>query len=98
MKTLAVMREGQIVAAAEAIPVVILEFARNRRVTKLSLLLDIRRVMVVKVPVGGFETIVEALPLDLAELPRRRIPSAAIMVRMILALPILGREKNGGAQ
>jgi hypothetical protein len=92
------MREGHVVAATEAITVLVLKFVWNRRTTKLSFLFDIRRVVVLKIPVGGFETIVEALTLDLAELPRRRIPAATIMVGVIRALPILGRQQNGGAQ
>ena len=60
-----------------------------------------------KVATPGFNTIVEALALDIAELLRWCIPAATIMVRVILAvrllgmvlgLAVLGHEQSGSSQ
>jgi hypothetical protein len=95
---LAIMRECEVVATAEAIAIVVLELASNWWVTELSSLLDIRWIVIVKVVVGGFEAIAEALALNVAELMWRRIPTAAIMVGVIPVLPILSCQQNGHAQ
>ncbi|MGA2170863.1 MAG: hypothetical protein ABSG62_21970 [Terracidiphilus sp.] len=72
----------------------------------------IRGTAVFEVGPPGFDAIVEALPLDIAELLRRRIPAAAIMVwtiltvsllRAVLGRAVLGRavladEQNGYCQ
>jgi hypothetical protein len=92
------MREGHVVAAAEAITVVVSKRERDGGVTELSSLLNIRWIVVVKVVVRGFEAIMKALALNVAELWRRRIPATAIMVGAVRVLPVLGREQNWRAQ
>jgi hypothetical protein len=57
--------------------------------------LRVRRVVPVEVVAGGIEAIVEALALNIAELLRRRIPAATIMVRWG---PILGYEQGWRSQ
>jgi len=44
------------------------------------------------------DTILESTPLNIAELLRRRIPAAAIMVWAVLGLAVLGNEQGGGSQ
>jgi len=67
----------------------------------------IRGTAVFEVGPPGFDAIVEALPLDIAELLRRRIPAAAIMVwtiltvsllRAVLGRAVLADEQNGYCQ
>lgn len=97
-KTLAVMRKGHVVAAAETVTVVVSKLEGDRGVTELSSLLNIQWIVVVKVVVRGFEAIMKALALDVTELRRGRIPATAIMVGVIRVLPVLGRKQNRRAQ
>jgi hypothetical protein len=66
--TIAEMREGHVVAAAEAITVVVSKWERDRGVTELSSLLKVRWIVVVKVVVRGFKAIMKALALNVVEL------------------------------
>ena len=67
----------------------------------------IRGTVIFKVGPAGFDAIVESLPLNIAELLRRRIPAAAIMVwvvltisllRAVLGRAVLGNEQGGRSQ
>jgi accessory gene regulator protein AgrB len=68
----------------------------------------IRGTVIFKVGPAGFEAIVESLPLNIAELLRRRIPAAAIMVWVVLTISllvwaalgraVLGNEQGGRSQ
>jgi hypothetical protein len=67
----------------------------------------VRLAVAFEVAPAGFDAIVEALTLDIAELLRRRIPSATIVIRVILTVPllrtvlgraVLGHEQGGCSQ
>jgi hypothetical protein len=92
------VRKGLIVAAPEAVPVIIAGGWGNRGIAEFVSSLGVWLTAVFKVAAGGFDAIVEALALDLAELLRGDIPAAAIMIlaipllRAVLGLAVLGHE------
>ena len=67
------------IATAESLPVVVPGTGRDMRMTEFVAIVDVRGAVVVEVLAGSFNTIVEALTLDVAKLLRRRIPSISVL-------------------
>jgi len=94
---------GRLIAAAEAGPIVFASEERNRRMTILVAIVDVRAAAILKVPARAFNAIVKALPLDFAEFLRRCIPSASVLAIACLRLPLrrtgcMGREQPSCSQ
>jgi hypothetical protein len=89
------VREGRVVAAAEAFAVCVAVGRWNPRMPEFSPPIRARRIVPVEVIAGSFEAIVESLALNIPELLRRRIPAAAILVRWG---PILSYEQHWRSQ
>jgi hypothetical protein len=96
------VRNGQIVAAAEAVAVIIAEGWRNVGIAEFISSFHIRGTMILDVLVGALNAIVEALALKVAKLRWRRIPAAAILaiawLRVVLGLAVLRPEQGRGSQ
>ncbi len=69
--------DGDVIAAAESIPVVATEGALYMRVTELVTVVDVGAAVIIEVLAGTFDAIMKALTLDLLEFGRRCIPSAS---------------------
>ena len=61
------VRKGHIVAAAEALAVFVACGPRNRRMAEFVSSLRIRGTMILEVPAGGLDAIMEALALNLPD-------------------------------
>ena len=101
------VRECRVVAAAEAFAVRIAIVSANRRMAESPCFFHIRGTVVFEVSTAGLDAILESLPLNIAELLRRRIPAAAIIVwvvltvsllRVVLGRAVLGNEQGGRSQ
>ncbi len=80
--------KGRIVAAAEAVAIIVAVVSRNRGTAVFHSVFHVRVMVILKVVTGRFDATVEALALNIAELLGRRIPASAIMVGM-LPVPVL---------
>jgi len=89
------VREGHIVAAAEAFTVLVAVRWGDRWAAEVPFPVYVRILMVFEVAAAGFDAIVEALALHIAELLRRRIPSPAIMFGVILTIALLWLVRTG---
>jgi hypothetical protein len=89
------VREGRVVAAAEAFAICVAVGWRNPGMTEFFSPLHVRRDVSVEVIVGSVEAIMEALALDILEFLGRGIPAPAIMVGWG---PILGYEQGWRCQ
>jgi hypothetical protein len=92
------MSEGQVVTPAKTIPVVVADIVGDGRTTEFLVHLRIGRVLKSNVLAGSFNAIVEALPLYVAQLLWRGVPSAAALIRAVLGRPVLGGKECGRAQ
>jgi hypothetical protein len=101
------VREGRIVAVAEAFAVFVAVGWGNGGMAVFPAPVHVRITVVFEVVAAGFDAIVEAPALHIAELLGRCIPAAAIMVWVILAISILrvvlgravlGHEHGGRSQ
>jgi hypothetical protein len=93
------VREGCIVATAKALAVFVAGGWGNGGTAEFRSSFRIRGAVVFEVAAASFDAIVEAPPLDIAELLGRRIPATPIMVRVIrtvsLLRAVLGRAVLG---
>ncbi len=64
----------RLVTAAEAFAIVGAHAALDARMAELIAILDVRLAMVVEIFASAFNAIMETLPLNIAELLRRRVP------------------------
>ena len=91
--------EGRIIAAVKAFPVSVPVLWRNGRTPVFPPVLHIRVMAILKVVAGGFNTVVKALTLNVAELLRWRIPAAAIVISVLPVLVLwwrtVLRQKHG---
>jgi hypothetical protein len=92
------VRESRLVAAAEAFAVFVAGGLGYRRIAELHDRVHVRGALAFEVSTAGLDAILEPSPLNIAELLRRRIPAAAIMVWADLGLAVLGNKQGGGAQ
>jgi len=92
------VRESRVVAAAEAFAVVVAGGPGHRWIAELHDRVDVRGAPVFEVSTAGLDAILESSPLNIAELPRGRIPAAAIVVWAVRGRAVLGNEQGGGSQ
>jgi hypothetical protein len=99
---IAEVRKGQIVAAAEAVAVIIAEGTGNVGMAEFVSSFHVRGTMILDVHVGTLDAIVEALTLKVAKLRWRRIPVAVILaiagLRVVLRVVILRPEQGRRSQ
>lgn len=74
-----------VIAGAEPFAIVLPEIASDVGVPVFFAILDVGWAMVVKVLASAFDSIVEALPLCLAKLSRRRIPVMIVIMIVLRA-------------
>jgi hypothetical protein len=79
--TFAEVREGRVVAAAEAFAICVAIGWCDRGMAELPPLLHVWWIVPVEVIATGFKAIVEALALNIPEFLWRRIPAAVFMLR-----------------
>jgi hypothetical protein len=70
---------GAVISLAESFAVVLAKIPRDPGMTVLVAVIYVRATVIVKVLPSAFDAIVKALTLGLAELRRRRVPSAAVL-------------------
>lgn len=103
------MADADVVAAAEAFPVVAAEGALYIRMAKLVSIVDVGATVIVEVLTSAFDAIMEPSTLNLLKLGWRSIPSAAwtILVcagrrwrrtRLILGLCDRGRKQHSSSE
>jgi hypothetical protein len=99
------VREGRVVAATEAVAIGVADRWGNRGMAEFSPSSRVGLFAPVEIVAGGFDAIVEALPLNVAEFRRGRIPAATIRRRRGWAAArrrwrwaVLCREKDGRCQ
>jgi hypothetical protein len=98
------VREGRVVAATEAVAIGVADRWGNRGTAELSPSSRVGLSAPVEIVAGGFDAIVEALPLNVAEFRWGRIPAAArrrwgwAAARRRWRWAVLGREKDGRCQ
>jgi hypothetical protein len=101
------VRKCRIVAVAEAFAVFVTGGLGDRGMAESICSFDIWGTVILKVGPAGLDAIVESLPLNIAELLRRRIPAAAIVVWVVLTISLLravlgravvGNEQGGRSQ
>jgi hypothetical protein len=63
----------------------------------LVAVVHVRTAVVVEIPVGALNSIVEALALDLVQFLRRRVPATAILT-ISVRRPLRGAGSLGGGQ
>jgi hypothetical protein len=86
------MSKGYVVSTAKPFPVVIAESPVHRGMTKFLVHLGVGGAAVVHVLACGFNSIMEALPLNVAKFLGRSVPSAAALIWMVLRRRVLGGE------
>jgi hypothetical protein len=101
------VRKGRIVAVAEALAVFVTGVWGNGGMAVFPSPVHVWMTVVFEVAAAGFDAIVEAFALHIAELLRRSIPAAAILVlvfllisllRVVLGRAILSHEQGGRSQ
>ena len=93
------VREGRVVAAAEAFAIGVAIARCNRRTAILPPVVNVRAMAAFKVAAAGLDAIVETPALNIAELLGWRIPASAIMIGGLpVPVPVLGRRAVPGHQ
>ena len=83
------VREFQVVTAAEAFAILIAILWANRGMAECPCSFRSWGTVIFKVGPAGLDAIVKSLPLNIAELLRRRIPAAAIVAWAVLTISLL---------
>jgi hypothetical protein len=75
--------DSELIAAAEAFAIILAQFARDTRVTKLVAIVRVWAAVVLHVLAGSVHAVLKATALDLAELVGNCIPAVVIVVATI---------------
>jgi hypothetical protein len=92
------MIHGFVVAAAESLAIVMSRTCLNMRMTELITVIHVWLAVVVEVLASSFDSIVEALTLDIAKLLRWCIPSTRPLIITARLFLWLGHDKARGSQ
>ena len=92
------MLHAHVVAATERIAIIMPRVPGNIRVAKFIPVVRIRASMILDILVRPFDPVMETLPLDIAVLTRRLIPSiTTLSIARTLRWTILLSDKDAGA-